>query len=450
MLFLFALAALAAPAPADWVPMRWPSADPSSLELIKDTPVNCLLLEQTNWSPALLDAAATRNLITLGVIRPGAVPERLPSGLHGFVLEGDFSEIPNLSGRLTIELLPRSRMRWDSKAPIIGTYQAVWPGIHVEEGGSAKAAPSGGPWIDTNAGFLRFARAATATTIWLGNTPPAKSVITAEGYVQAIADAAVMGARWIVALDPDLAKRLLAREARALGDWKRIAQHLAWFEQHSEWRSYQPVGQLALVQDANTGALYSGGVLDMIAVKHTPVIPVPPAKLSDAAMSQAKMAVNVDPSALSDAQKETLRRFTRSGGTVLNGPPDWKFPPMSSAEITLGKDDVKRLDEIWKELNQMTGRRNLGARLFNVSSMISNLLRSPDSTRTILHLVNYSGYPVENVTVHLIGRFRAAQLLAPGAVPKKLETFEIEEGAGTGVEVDRVGAIATLLLEPAS
>jgi hypothetical protein len=418
--------------------------------LLKDTPVNCLLLEQAHWSAPLLDAAAMRNVAALGVVRPGAVPERLPSGLAGIVLEGDWTELPALPARTRIELLPRSRMRWDTGAPVIGTYQAVWPGIHAEEGGSAKAAPSGGPWIDTNSGFLRFARAATTSTVWLGNTPPPKTAMTAERYIQVVADAAVMGARWIVALDDDLTNRLLARDAQALRDWKRIADHLAWFEQHREWRSYQPVGQLALVQDVNTGALYSGSVLDMIAVKHTPVIPVPIGKLSDSAMSQAKLAVNVDPSALTDSQKETLRRFTRAGGTVLNGPPDWKFPPMSASRITLGEEDVKKLDEIWKELNQLTGRRNLGARLFNVSSMISNLLRSPDGTRTILHLVNYSGFPVENVTVHLIGRFRSAQLLAPGAAPKKLEIFEIEEGTGTGVEVDQVGTTATLLLEPAS
>ena len=448
MLLLAALAVLAAP--ADWVPMRWPSADPASLELLKDTPVNCILLEQSNWNPALLDAAATRNLVTLGVVRPGAVPDRIPAGLHGVVFEGDFAEIPNIAAKIRIDLLPRNRLRWDTNAPIVGTYQAVWPGIHPDEGGSAKAAPSGGPWIDTNAGFLRFARAATTSAVWVGNVPPPKTAVTAEGYVQAIADAAVMGARWIVALDSDLEKRLLARDPRALRDWKQIADHLAWFEQHREWRTYQPVGQLALVQDVNTGALYSGGVLDMIAVKHTPVVAVPLAKLSDQSMSQAKMAVNVDPSALTEAQKETLRRFTRAGGTVLNGPPDWKLPAMNSAQITLGKEDVKKLDEIWKELNQMTGRRNLGARLFNVSSMISNLLRSPDGTRVILHLVNYSGYPVENVTVHLLGRFRNAQLLAPGVAPKKLETFEVEEGAGTGVEIDRLGTTATLLLEPAS
>ena len=111
-----------------------------------------------------------------------------------------------------------------------------------------------------------------------------------------------------------------------------------------------------------------GGVV-MIAVKHTPVIPVPSHQLSAASMAGSKMAVNVVPSALTPAEKEALTQFARSGGKLLNGPPDWRFPAMTSDRITLGDADVKKLDEIWKELNEMTGRRNLGARLFNVSSM---------------------------------------------------------------------------------
>src|SRR6185369_2797259 len=114
-----------------------------------------------------------------------------------------------------------------------------------------------------------------------------------------------------------------------------------------------------------------------IAVKHTPVIPVPSHQLSAASMAGSKMAVNVVPSALTPAEKEALTQFARSGGKLLNGPPDWRFPAMTSDRITLGDADVKKLDEIWKELNEMTGRRNLGARLFNVSSMLSNLLVSP-------------------------------------------------------------------------
>jgi hypothetical protein len=96
-------------------------------------------------------------------------------------------------------------------------------------------------------------------------------------------------------------------------------------------------------------------------------------------------------------------------------------------------------------MNSMTGRRNLGARLFNVSSMLSNLLEAADGKSAVLHLVNYSGFPVENVTVHLLGKYKSASLIAPGNAPKKVELYEIEEG--TGIDVDKVGVTASLVLE---
>src|SRR3954468_12411714 len=305
----------------DWVPMRWISADPKSLELVKGTPVNCLLLERGQWSPQFAKAAADIGVATLGVIRTesDSIDAALEAKLNGVVMEGDFDtavaqRIRNrlADSRLTLVELPsRSQMRLDSHDPVIGTIQGVWPGIQVEANGSAKAAPSGAPWIDTNMGFLRFVRAATNATIWVGYLPPAKTVIKAERYLQAICDAEAVGGRWVVALDSDLTKRLLAKEPGALEDWRRITQQLGYFEAHRDWRSLVPAGQLALVQDVNSGGLISGGILDMIAVKHTPVRPVPGRKLQDEAMSGTKMAVNVDPAALTDVQKEVLKRFTK-------------------------------------------------------------------------------------------------------------------------------------------
>src|SRR6185369_4689246 len=270
---------------ADWVPMRWISPDPKSLELVKGTPVNCLLLERSQWSPQFVKAASEIGVATLGVIRPEAdsVDAAIEAKMTGVVMEGDFDTAvaQRIRSRLAdsrlavVELPSRSRMRLDSGDPVIGTLQGVWPGIQVEEGGAAKAAPSGAPWIDTNMGFLRFVRAASGAIIWVGNLPPAKTIVKAERYLQAICDAEVVGGRWVVALDADLTKRLLAREPAALEDWKRIAQQLGYFETHKDWRTLAPAGQLALVQDVNSGGLISGGILDMIAVKHTPVRPVP-------------------------------------------------------------------------------------------------------------------------------------------------------------------------------
>ena len=92
-------------------------------------------------------------------------------------------------------------------------------------------------------------------------------------------------------------------------------------------------------------------------------------------------------------------------------------------------------------MNAMTGRRNLGARLFNVSSMLSNLTEMPDG-RVALHLVNYSDYPVENVTVHALGKFKKAHLYMPGGVEKDLEVYDSEDGSG--VDLDKVDVVATV------
>jgi hypothetical protein len=391
----------------------------------------------------------------LGVLHPGAGAvdqARLAAslGLTGVVLEGDFDLKVRTaladSKIVTVELPSRSRMRLsDPAAPVIGTFQGVWPGIQIEAGGSAKAAPSGAPWIDTNTGFLRFVRAYTSKPVWIANTPPPNMAITAARYLQVIADAEIAGAHWVLALDDDFAGRLLSGDEKARSDWLRIGAELKFYQSHKEWRGLRPHSDLALVEDVESGALLSGSVLDMIAVKHTPVRPVPNSKLSDAAMKDAKLAVDVDPSSLDPTQKEVLKSFTRSGGTLLSAPPGWKFPTPKDGEITLAKEDFAKLDEIWKEVNGMTGRRNLGARLFNVSSMLSNLLESADQKQLILHLVNYTDFPVEAITAHVLGTFKHARLLAPDGTSTDLPVYPVEEG--TGVDIEKVDVVATIVLD---
>jgi hypothetical protein len=60
-------------------------------------------------------------------------------------------------------------------------------------------------------------------------------------------------------------------------------------------------------------------------------------------------------------------------------------------------------------------------------------------------LVNYSSYPVDNVTVRVVGEFHRAWLYTPEAPDKKLDVYKVDEG--TGVDIDQVNASATLRLE---
>jgi len=463
--FLFVLLAVVpalSAGPADWVPARWYSSDPATLDLLRGTVVNCLVLESADWSAAFSERAAQQGAAVLGLVRPDSDLSELPARasaakLNGIVFEGLFdpsalqrARAALADSKLTsVAMGPRTRMDLQSPTEIVATNQGVWPGINPLDDGSAKAAPSGAPWIDTNTGFLRFARASLPAgqpaQIWIGYAPPANRVIPVARYLQAVADAAMLGAHWVVDLDSGFRKALYSGDAKAAADWKRVTGLLAYFQSHPEWRRAGAFGGLALVQDVESGGLFSGGILDMISVKHTPVRPVPGRKLSDAEMKPAKMAVNVDPSLLTAEQKEVLRRFTRAGGTLLTAPPGWKFPQQRDDQITLDKDDVKILDQIWKEVNSMTGRHNLGARLFNVASVLSYMGLSADGKQLLMHLVNYSDYEIENVTVHLLGKWKSAKFLAPGMEARPLNVFETDDG--TGFEIDKLGVAATLIVD---
>src|SRR5206468_1098218 len=86
------------------------------------------------------------------------------------------------------------------------------------------------------AALARAVRAWGDTPLWIANEPPPKTVVTGARYLQVIADAAISGARWVLAFDSDFARRLHSRQADALSDWRRMGSLIGYFEQHPEWR----------------------------------------------------------------------------------------------------------------------------------------------------------------------------------------------------------------------
>jgi hypothetical protein len=443
----------------DWVPARWISSDPKSLELIRGTPINCLLLERDQWSPAFAEEAARQNVVTLGVVRPGGDPlesalAALRENLQGVVLEGDFpaAEIARVKSKLAaarapvVEMLPRRSLDLHGQADIIATYQAVWPGIQAQDDeGKARAGPTGSPWINTNTGFLIYARAAAEGPVWVGNLPPEKQVLTVENYLYAVCDAASLGARWVVALDPDFRGRVLRREEKALQDWKRIALYLQYFEDHKEWRALPSHSRLTVLQDADSGALLSGSILDMMITKRTPVRLLPRSKLNEGALRGATMVLNLESDLLTPQQKETLAAFTHSGKTLLTSPPEFKPPVLHGDQITVDEKEVGRIEDLWRGVNSSIAHANLGLRMYNVSSMLTNLLADSTGKRLVLHLVNYSGYPVENITIFYPGSLKSAKILTPEKPAQEVEIFE--QRGETTIELDRVGTCTTLVLE---
>jgi hypothetical protein len=443
------LLALAAPAfePQACVPARWPTAAAESLALLEGSSINCLLLDEPQWRPEFLAAAHAKGLHVLAAASNAEALTRAAAlGFDALVAEGDFdTSALAKTGRRVLALPGRARMDLDAKAPVIGTTQGVWPGIHLEKDGAVVAAPTGAPWIDTNAGFLRFVRTVVPreSAVWMANRPAAGQVLNGGRYVQALADAAMTGASWVLAFDPGFWAELEKRGARALADWSRINAALRFYQANAAFSAWPDTSRLLLVEDSDSGALYSGGFMDMIGARHIPATVIPPDRLPSAADRDVKLLLNIDPASLTDAQKEQVRAVARRGATIVNGPPGWKVTT-GGGGITFDGSQVKQIDEAWREINHLIGRNNYGARVFGAPGMLSNLKARPDGKRLALFFVNYSGYAVDNISVYVLGHWSKAVLKTPQG-DRPVDVYPVEEG--TGMDLARVADVAILVVE---
>jgi hypothetical protein len=441
------------------VPVRWSSADPKSLDLLAGTPVNCVLLESSNWEAPFVNKATLLHIVTLGVIHPGAA-DVVEQGrraarlkLSGVVLEGDYE--PALADHVRagingtdlaiIELPTRGRIRLETRDPIVGTWQGLWPGIEIEHGGKVSTGPTSAPWINTNTGFLRFLRAATDAAVWLGERPPVKTLIPPDRYALAVADAAMAGARWIVAMDDDLQKRLLDHEGGALRAWQRINEYIRYFDDKPEWRGYRPYSQFALVEDSGSGGLLSSGLLDMLSVQHTAVRAVPTRRLSAKTLQGARVVLNVDAEAMDAQQKQDLQSFKESGGVLVNAPRGWRFPPISPDQTVPNRSQIDHMQPIWEPTYNATARKNFGIRTFNTSSVLFHLLAAPDGKSLLVHLLNYADLPAQDVTVYVLGTWKRARLYRPDGPVEELPVYPVKDGMG--VDVAKISVLATLRLD---
>ena len=451
-MLLFLLLLAAAP---DWVPARWHSTDPKSIELLAGTPVNCLLLDEAQWDAGFLREAKQHGVATLGILHPGgdlAAAAGRAASLHmsGIVLEGDFDEASarGLRDRFhfpVIELPDRHHLRLDGAGGVTGTSEALWPGIEIEHGGSTLTGPTSSPWIDTNSGFLDFFHAATDAALWVAVNPPPGKIYPADRYLQAVGDAAIAGAHWIVSLDQDLERRLLAREPAAVRTWQRIGAYLRYFVEHKEWRAYQSYSRLALVEDTDNGGLLSAGFMDMISFQHTPVRVIPRRRLSADRLDGVRIVLNMDAAPENPQEARVLEKFTREGGTLLTPPAGWKFPSLSDTQMTPTRRQLEDLEPAWEVAYKATVRKNFGVRLFNVASTLAALLADQDEHSLLIHLLNFTDFAGESITLHALGNWKRARLYSPETPVKELEVYSLPDG--TGIDVERIPIFATIRLD---
>jgi hypothetical protein len=151
----------------------------------------------------------------------------------------------------------------------------------------------------------------------------------------------------------------------------------------------------------NTGALVSGGVLDMIGAQHIPFRVVKNGKGMD-------------------------EFFDFADDSVVN------FPKSSLGRVQVLADDVGKLEPVYRRVEVIVGRTNFGLRVFNGAAILSSPFTIGKGVGVLL--VNYTDFAAENITLHVQGTWKKATLEVPGQAAKTLNIYPVK--TATAVEID--------------
>jgi hypothetical protein len=177
---------------AKWVPMKWPcgplggtqsdkssgtNADlretlagwgrPAALELLKGSPINCLVVDwasgaaedsaQQQALKPLIEAGRQIGLSFVGKVaakdhQEAVVAAGAAAGLSAVILENPHESSLSLP---VIRQFPRDKVEWEATTPIFSSTENVWPGVNLEtmRGDTAMAGPTGVPWVNSNGWF---------------------------------------------------------------------------------------------------------------------------------------------------------------------------------------------------------------------------------------------------------------------------------------------------------
>ncbi len=456
--------------------------DPSTLTLLEGTPINCLLVTFSAGAESGVEkqqqllvreyARAARNsgIAILGIVYPGADPGEVASAsdeaqLDGLVLDKEFPAGDDFARKLeaafrlkksasaVISIARDAAAVRMARAPLLAV-EGVRPSARNLADMGIRAGPSAQPWIDSNIWLVRSFRLELGwRPIWIDQEPRT----TAQGdYARCVADAAVAGGRWIVALDDDLRVRLLRRDAEALDTWRSVGSYLKFAENHAEWRALEPYGNLAIILDtAGEDPDYSDEILNLVARRQVPYRLIERSRLSPESLEGLQAVLAVDLASPSGTERQTLLDFAERGGLVVSGPSwgnapdrnDYAEIPAGRGRIVVYKEQPPDPEMVARDMLDLLEPEVMGLTAFNVPSVLTYVSVEGSGRRALVQLLNYATSPFDSrITLRLNGNFKTARMHTPESAPFDLEVRAMPNGR-TEISVPRLAVWGAVLLE---
>jgi len=456
---------------AKWVPMKWPCgpldfalrskgkapeagvketldtwAQPAALEILKGTPINCLVVGWAAGAPE--DAAqqeALKPLIAAGIVKgisfvgkiaakdvAAAATSAKAAGLAAVLISEPSAQELDLPAILQVA---RDKVTWSAATPIFSASDNEWPGVKMDtmKGDTAVAGPTGVPWVNSNAWFSLLAgEMAPGKTIWLDFDAPEESTVEhPANYTLAIADSEVYGSRWIVSLDDKLREALLKSVPQATATWTKIGQTLSFFASHPQWRAYKAQGILTVISDfSGDNGFISGETMNLLNRRHIQFKVLERSKALLAPIPGAMALLWLDKDAPTAEQTTKSLAFVRQGGLLIAptywGPagvrPTRRDPSIAYQVYNVGQGQIAVPDEGFADPYQvaldtqlLVSRRNDLARLYNPATTNCHCTFDPVHERRLVQVVNYATAPADYVTLWVNTRARAARIWNSGS-----------------------------------
>jgi hypothetical protein len=449
--------------------------DPASLAVVQGGPVNCLVVSWAGGLAAdagqqqalkpLIEKGKQAGLEFVGLVegeanKTGAVAAAQAAGLSAVAVEGD---PPGSAGVPVIPWNKAAEVRGTAGSPLLGISDGVWPGIPA--GAPVLGGPTTLPWIDSNVASVLIARAlAPGKSVWIGFDPPQQAKLAAEAYMLAVADPASYGAKWVVSLDDSLRADLTARKQPAVDAWKKIADTLAFFEQHKQARTYQPAGVLAVMSNfAKPDWEAARDALNCLPRLRQPFRVIARSQAAAASLAGLKAIYYVDREPPNAELRRKLMAFAQGGGTLFV-PSKWPNPEGAPApaepyllftvrsvgkgRLAVCKEERPEAYNTVADIQVIMSHGNDILRLYSASSSNGFYQTSAQGGQGVIHMLNYSCRPgSDGPLFYLRDQYKSARLVSPELASPATLQLAAQEGGGAELFLPRLSVYGAIELE---
>ena len=270
------------------------------------------------------------------------------------------------------------------------------------------SSPTAQPWIDTNLAFIKIEQRTRRPQIplytfsWADQGP--QTVLTADDYSLAVAEAGAFHADLVLQLDEHLQQGLNKRDSEAWVLWNQVRSTLKFFADSSAG-VLEPAANVAVVVDQ----LDPDDEVANLLSRHN--IPFQVFIAADLKTEELKGFDIVIVFAKPDAETvERIKNLATGGATVVAVDAHGKYSWQSSQPIRLnehttsypvGNGKVLELAEpvsdpetFAQDIRRLLGRRNALLSLWNGLTTIAVPYKDRGARMTLLELVNYAGEPL--------------------------------------------------------